>query len=627
VEITIREEYEMASPQGSRVRPQFANQLATAEPLPLSDDQLLERYVNRRDQGAFALLVERYAGLVHGVCLRVLGDVHEADDAFQATFLVLVRRADELDRRGSLGSWLYGVAYRTALKARGRSVRRRIRERPVLDVADGKVNEETVWNDILPVLDEELNRLPAKYREPLVLCYLKGKTHQEAARELGWPSGSMSRRLERARELLRNSLVNRGMVVSLGLLVLLLTKKGTAAAPAALLTATTQAALSFGTGTGIAAAVPSTGTVALAEEVLRSLGTGPVLASSAGRGIAVVVAVLAILLLGGGGYGGYELYKVWKTPAMCPLPEGLVGAAPDTVKALTGHRRAVLAVAFSPDSKTLASGSLDPNDMIRVWDVTRSEEVKQLLGHKGAVTALAYAPNGKILASGSSDGTIKLWDPETGKERTLSGHPGGVHALVFAADGTLLASAGADRTIKLWDVATAHQRQTLKDTAGVPLSVAYSPRKGLLASGSDDGSVQLWDLVTGHVQATLKGHTGAVNAVSFATDGAALASGGVDQTVRLWDVDHQVPVQSCVGHSGAVRAIAFAPDGRRFASAGQDRTVRIWDVATGQMVTSMERHQGSINTLAWAPDGQKLASGSADQTIVLWQAKEIRAEK
>jgi RNA polymerase sigma factor (sigma-70 family) len=612
----------------SNIRPTYGNRLTSEEARPPSDAQLLQRYVSRRDEAAFALLVERYAGLVHGVCRRVLGDVHEADDAFQATFLVLVRRANELDGRGSLGSWLYGVAYRTALKARGRAVRRRIRERPVLDdVPEGKVAEDAAWNDILPVLDEELNRLPAKYREPLVLCYLEGKTHQEAARELGWPSGSMSRRLERARELLRSSLVNRGLVVSTGLLFVLLAKKGTAAAPAALLTATTQAALSFGAVTGIGAAVPTTPSAALAGEILRSLGHAHRLVALTRSRIVVAGAVAAILLLSGGGYGGYELYRVWKGPAVCGLPEQTLGAGQAGVLDLAGHRRAVLAVAFAPDGATLASGSLDPNDTIRLWDADSGAEVRQLAGHNAAVTALAYAPDGKTLASGGADGTIKLWDPATGTSRTLKGHAGGVHALAFVKGGTTLASAGGDGSIKLWDVAGGREQQTLKGHTGMPLSVACSPAEALLASGSDDGSVQLWDLATGQKQATLKGHVGAVYAVAFASDGTTLASGGADRTVQLWDVKSRAPLRTCMGHTGAVRALAFAPDGQRLASAGQDRTVRIWDGTTGQAITVLERHQGSVNALAWARDGRRLASGSADQSILVWPEKDIRGAK
>src|SRR5207302_7039132 len=135
-------------------------------------------------------LMVRYAPLVFGVCERLLRSRHDAEDAFQATFFVLVRRAKELDGRASLANWLYGVAYRTALKAKALASLRRAHERRAAVMCEEADRDEVVWRDLRPLLDEELNRLPAKYRAPMVLCGLQGKTHLEAAQELGWPSGS-----------------------------------------------------------------------------------------------------------------------------------------------------------------------------------------------------------------------------------------------------------------------------------------------------------------------------------------------------------------------------------------------------------------------------------------------------
>src|SRR5438105_6629271 len=148
--------------------------------------ELLERFVVQRDESAFANLVHRYGSLVLGVCQRVLGDTHQAEDAFQATFLVLVRRAGSLDGRGRLGNWLYAVAYRTATKARMTAARRRARERQAMDsTSEAYTVDEQAWDEVRPILDEELSQLPRKYRAPLILCYLEGKTQQQAAQELG----------------------------------------------------------------------------------------------------------------------------------------------------------------------------------------------------------------------------------------------------------------------------------------------------------------------------------------------------------------------------------------------------------------------------------------------------------
>jgi RNA polymerase sigma factor (sigma-70 family) len=212
-----------------------------------SDGELLERFVVQRDEEAFANLVHRYGSLVLGVCQRVLGDTHQAEDAFQATFLVLVRRAGSLDGRGPLGNWLYAVAYRTATKARMTAARRRARERQAMDsTSEPYTVDDKAWDDMRPILDEELSRLPGKYRAPLVLCYLEGKTQQQAAQELGWPSGSMSRRMNRARQLLRDRLEKRGVATAVGIAALfwLLSHKATAnVVSPGLLTATVKAVL------------------------------------------------------------------------------------------------------------------------------------------------------------------------------------------------------------------------------------------------------------------------------------------------------------------------------------------------------------------------------------------------
>jgi RNA polymerase sigma factor (sigma-70 family) len=180
----------------------------------LGDAELLERFRARGDEAAFALLVQRHGPMVLGLCRRLLGDPAEAEDAFQATFLVLLRNSNSIRKRDSLAGWLHGVAYRVATRARAHAQRRRalgsIVGPPVLgpDVLDALIGRE-----LGAVLDEEIQRLPSKYRLPLVLCALGGKTHEETARELGWPKSSVSARLCKARQLLRARLLRRGFSV------------------------------------------------------------------------------------------------------------------------------------------------------------------------------------------------------------------------------------------------------------------------------------------------------------------------------------------------------------------------------------------------------------------------------
>src|SRR5262245_37114204 len=179
------------------------------------DRSLVERFVADDDQAAFAALVDRHGPMVLGVCRRVLGDAHRADDAFQATFLVLAQKAGKVRVDGSLSSWLFGVARRVALAAR-RSDERQDRLQRAKPLAASR-DKSGDWDDLLHLLDAELARLPHKYRAPLLACYLHGRTQDEAARELGWSLSTLRRRLEQGRELLKLRLTARGAALSAGL--------------------------------------------------------------------------------------------------------------------------------------------------------------------------------------------------------------------------------------------------------------------------------------------------------------------------------------------------------------------------------------------------------------------------
>jgi RNA polymerase sigma factor (sigma-70 family) len=266
------------------------------------DGQLLERFIFHRDETAFTDLVHRYGTLVLGVCQRVLGDSHQAEDAFQATFLVLVRKARILDRSGPLGNWLYAVAYRTATKARMVATRRRARERQAMySTSEPFTVENQAWDELRPILDEELSQMPRKYRAPLVLCYLEGKTQQEAAQALGWPSGSMSRRMNRARQLLRDRLEKRGVAnsISVGVLFWLLQQKATAGVvSSALAGSTVEAALACAAGETFSATAAAT----LAQEVIQAAATSR-------RKIGYVVLAVVLLLAVGGFVSAAWMYE------------------------------------------------------------------------------------------------------------------------------------------------------------------------------------------------------------------------------------------------------------------------------------------------------------------------------
>jgi RNA polymerase sigma factor (sigma-70 family) len=237
----------------------------------LTDGQLLECYVSDHEQAAFETLVLRHGPMVWGVCCRVLSHHDDAEDAFQATFLVLVRKAASVRPRGMVANWLYGVAYRTALKARALAAKRRTRERQVTQMPEPAVELDR-WREVQPLLDDALSRLPDKYRLPVVLCDLEGKTYKEVARQLGCPEGTLSARLARARTMLARRLRRHGLVFSAGSLAVMLSQNAASACvPKALLSSTIQAVALLGAGQAVVTGTISPKVTALIEGTVKAM--------------------------------------------------------------------------------------------------------------------------------------------------------------------------------------------------------------------------------------------------------------------------------------------------------------------------------------------------------------------
>ncbi len=282
----------------------------------VSDATLLDRFVARRDEAAFELLMWRHGAMVLGVCRNRLRDVHLAEDAFQATFLVLARKAGSVSNRTALGAWLYQVAYRVALRARTKAGGKAAREEADLDELASRVRsgpaDDAALAELRPLLHEEVSRLPAKYRAPVVLCYLEGKSNEEAARQLGWTKGTVSGRLARARELLRRRLERRGVTVA-GTALAAVLFADPAALPAALVQSTVKASLLFAAGNGAAGAVSDHVTV-LAEGVMKAMFL------SKAKAVSAVLALACLLASGGVVTRNLLLAK--------PLPDDVKEAAP-----------------------------------------------------------------------------------------------------------------------------------------------------------------------------------------------------------------------------------------------------------------------------------------------------------
>ena len=300
---------------------------------------------------------------------------------------------------------------------------------------------------------------------------------------------------------------------------------------------------------------------------------------------------------------------------------------------LQGDLGCVWSVAYAPDGRTLAvaEGPNDSPGTVTLWDVATRRLKATLEGHERAVFSVVYSPDGKTLASAGGDGSIRLWNAETGESRYELSGLGGVTELAFSPDGSLLASAGEGKFVTLWDVATGAEAGRLTGLDGRARCVAFAPDGRTLASGGGvidnnnstgpgaKGEVKLWDVATRTLGGSLEGHARAVLAVKFSPDGATLASGGLDATIRLWDVPTGRLRLARGGFPNCVQSLAFSTDGRLLAWSGRgDGLVSLLDPCTGSEAVRLVGHGAVVHGIAFAPDGRGLATGGSDKTIRLW---------
>ena len=296
-------------------------------------------------------------------------------------------------------------------------------------------------------------------------------------------------------------------------------------------------------------------------------------------------------------------------------------------RTIEGHTGMVWSVAFSPDGQMLASGNGNPfpwaaNNHIRILDAMTGDVHRTLTAPRLPwVQSVAYSPDGLTIAS-SGGREIHRWDVMTGEQKqALKGHRDSVDGLAFSPDGQTIATGSDDGTVRLWNAETGNPERKLEgQTAAAVKTVAFSPDGWMLASGG--GGISLWDVATGDRLRTLHGHKKWVNSIAFSPDSRMLASGGDDATVRLWDVSTGEHLRTLEETGTRVRAavlsVDFSPDGRTLAS-GNWRYVYVWDVMTGGLKRILEGHADRVNGVAFSPDGRTLASGSQDGTILLWE--------
>jgi RNA polymerase sigma factor (sigma-70 family) len=614
----------------------IAGQIAEGQ----TDRCLLEQFLTQRDQTSFAALLERHGRMVLGVCRRVLHDEHLADDAFQATFLLLARQAEAIRKRQSVGSWLHGVALRLARKAKAAAARATQSDTRSRSNAAVDPHVEASWHEAQKILDDALQRLPEKYRLPLILCYLEGLTRDEAAVQLGWTAGKLKGLLDRGRDKLRAQLVRRGVTLSAaGATTLLTDTVLSASVPPLLAVATIHAAARVAAGTALAACGASASVIALAEGGL---------AMMASKKMALILALVLVVAIIGSGAG---IFAQWTEPfkATQPDPPPMQAVVQEPLKnkepmeervdrfgdalppgalmrlgtSRFRHKGEIYSMAYSSDGRHIVTGNaghrtLNLDSTVIIWDANTGRALRTFDKHAHVVRSVAFSPDGKWIAIVNGYGKLVLHDIATGKQ-PWQFETDSPELARFTADGsTLLVADG--RNVRRWDLAAGKELETVRGHTDRVFSVAVAAKGKMIASCSSDGTVRLYE--ADGIRTPAHRHTFVVPkkyglGVALSPDGKRLVCGTIEGEVHLWDTATFREIRRAKIDAWRVSAQAFSPDGQTFVTGGE-RTFHICDAATGKVIHKVDGPFAAFSHVLFCPDGKRIATAGNHAQLQFW---------
>jgi RNA polymerase sigma factor (sigma-70 family) len=627
----------------------------------LPDQELLCRFRTEHDEAAFHGLLSRHGPMVLDVCRNVLRNEADAEDAFQATFLILAQKAAAIQKEAAVGSWLYGVAFRVALKARADGGRRHKHEAQAPVRIRSDETDDLSWRDVQQTLYAELNRFPERYRAPLVLCYLEGQTQDAAATLLRVSRPALKKRLERARALLRQRLIRRG----LGSAAVLAASawpmaSAPASPPAKLLASTANAAFKGAAGELVPARV-----LALKAAAVKALFTGKLTTTR----FLVVLVGLAATACGALLYHASIPEQPVAAPAAAaaqapprdqpgdPLPAGVV-ARLGTARLRPGG--SIYHLAFAPDGKRLASwqNEMHVTDSLTIWDA-EGRQLRRVDLPGVTVAYWQWLADGRGIAVLLVDHKPYVWElsDETAKPPASQVGPGavlirggpeqeGYSCFAVSPDGKRLVGGTSNdqAVIHVWDLATNKMLSALPRpqvlvkqpekcsalffTPDGRRLIVFSPTK------TDRGQTKEYQLIvrdtaTGEEQRRFTSRAPLTQGtrMSVAVSDRWLALGMEDEsgTVSLRDLSTGQPRTLTTKHGTranygfGISAIVFTRDGHTLLTAGRGGEIKVWDATTLQPIHTIPNASRSwIETMAVTADGRTVASGGQDNLIRLW---------